>query len=324
MRPRVFWSVLFLVVVAGGALGLWQAVTHYYNASGPSDHETTVVIPKGSNVKQVATVLSKAGVIRNKRGFRLLAWIYRADRQLKAGEYAIPAEASIRAVTAILRSGDTILHQVTVPEGLTSTEVLNILNNAYGLLDKVTTVPPEGTLLPETYSYTYGDSVAEMIRRMSRAMDREINMLWQGRDPDLPFHSPDEAVTLASLVEKETAVPAERSRIAGVFINRLRKHMRLQSDPTVVYAIDQDGALGRPLTRQDLDVSSPYNTYEVYGLPPGPIANPGKDALYAALHPLTTDELYFVADGTGGHTFAKTLDEHNANVRKWRRLRSGR
>ncbi len=185
-------------------------------------------------------------------------------------------------------------------------------------MGNVSSVPPEGSLLPETYQYRYGDTVREMIKRMSRAMDDEVAKLWKGRAPGLPFHSPDEAVTLASLVEKETAVPAERSHIAGVFINRLKHGMRLQSDPTVVYAIDPDGPLGRPLTRQDLEVNNPYNTYRVNGLPPGPIANPGKDSLYAVLHPLKTDDLYFVADGTGGHTFAKTLDQHNRNVRKWR------
>ncbi len=324
MRPRVFWSVLVLFVVAGGAFGLWQGVTHSYRSAGPSVKETTVVIPKGSGVKQVAAILADAGVIRNKRVFRFLATIYRTDRLLKAGEYAIPPAASIRAVMSILISGNTVVHQVTVPEGLTSAEVLKILNGAFGLLEPVTTVPPEGSLLPETYSYTYGDTVAEMIERMSKAMDQEVATLWAGRAEGLPFHSPDEAVILASLVEKETAVPAERSRIAAVFINRLKKMMRLQSDPTVVYAISPDGPLGRPLTRQDLEIASPYNTYQVYGLPPGPIANPGKDALYAALHPLATNELYFVADGTGGHTFASTLDEHNKNVRKWRRLRQAR
>jgi UPF0755 protein len=201
--------------------------------------------------------------------------------------------------------------------------VVAILNKAYGLIGPVTAIPPEGSLLPETYRYSYGDTRAEMIKRMSRAMDDELDTLWKGRDEGLPFHSPDEAVILASLVEKETAVPAERSRIAAVFLNRLKKGMRLQSDPTVVYAITQSGPLGRGLTRQDLDIASPYNTYQVAGLPPGPIANPGKEALYAVMHPLKTQDLYFVADGTGGHTFATTLEEHNANVRKWRKIRDG-
>ena len=318
MRPRVFWSLLILVVAVGSAIGLWQGVTRYYAAPGPAEQQTTVIIPKGSSVHRVAKVLADAQVIRNPRAFRIMAWLYRTDRDLKAGEYAIPAHASIGDVTAILRSGETVVHQVTIPEGLTSHEVLAILKSSYGLMGNVSSVPPEGSLLPETYQYRYGDTVREMIKRMSRAMDDEVAKLWKGRAPGLPFHSPDEAVTLASLVEKETAVPAERSHIAGVFINRLKHGMRLQSDPTVVYAIDPDGPLGRPLTRQDLEVNNPYNTYRVNGLPPGPIANPGKDSLYAVLHPLKTDDLYFVADGTGGHTFAKTLDQHNRNVRKWR------
>ena len=213
---------------------------------------------------------------------------------------------------------------MTVPEGLTSQEVVSILNGAYGLVGEITATPPEGSLLPETYRYIYGDTKAEMIRRMSKAMEDELDVLWAGRDPSVPFHSPDEAVILASLVEKETAVPAERSRIAGVFLNRLKRGMRLQSDPTVAYGLDQGGSLGRALTRDDLKAANPYNTYQIDGLPPGPIANPGKDALSAVLHPQATDELYFVADGTGGHSFAKTLNEHNQNVRQWRRLRKGR
>ena len=324
MRPRVFWSVLILFVAAGAAFGTWQAVRHIYTETGPATANTNVVIPKGAGVHEVAKILDKAGTISTRRGFRALAWLYRTDRELKAGEYVIPAHASIRSIMAVLRSGVTVVRFVTVPEGLTSQEVVTILDNAYGLMGEIKTIPPDGTLLPETYRYSYGDTRSEMIKRMSLAMDDEIDKLWPDRDPDLPFHSPDEAVILASMVEKETAVPSERSRIAAVFLNRLKKGMRLQSDPTVLYAIEQASPLGRGLTRDDLDIDSPYNTYRVYGLPPGPIANPGKDSLYAVLHPAKTDELYFVANGSGGHTFAKTLKEHNANVRKWRRLRRAR
>jgi len=324
LRPRVFWSVLILFVAVGGALGTWQAVQYIYNQPGPATSNTNVVIPKGAGVHQVARILSDAGTINNRRGFRALAWLHGADRELKAGEYVIPTHASIRSIVTVLKSGMTVVRFVTVPEGLTSRNVVAILDKAYGLVGAVKSIPPDGTLLPETYRYSYGDTRAEMIKRMSLAMDDEIDKLWPGRDPDLPFHSPDEAVILASMVEKETAVPSERSRIAAVFLNRLKKGMRLQSDPTVLYAIEQSGPLGRALTRDDLDIDSPYNTYRVYGLPPGPIANPGKDALFAVLHPAKTQELYFVADGTGGHTFAKTLKEHNANVRKWRRLRKRR
>lgn len=324
MRPRLFWSVLVLFVVAGGTIGAWQAVGYYYAKPGPARAETNVVIPKGAGVGQVAKLLSKAGVVADPKRFRILTWLYGVDRDLKAGEYAIPPHASIRGVTSVLRSGKTVIRQVTVPEGRTSHEVVEILNGAYGLTGEIATIPPEGSLMPETYRYIYGDTRAEMIRRMSEAMDEELALLWEGRDPSVPFHSPDEAVILASLVEKETSVPAERSRIAGVFINRLKRGMRLQSDPTVAYGLDQDGSLGRALTRDDLKTANPYNTYKIEGLPPGPIANPGKDALYAVLHPLATDELYFVADGTGGHSFAKTLSEHNRNVRKWRRLRKRR
>jgi peptidoglycan lytic transglycosylase G len=324
VRPRLFWSILVLFVVAGGAIGAWQAVSYYYDKPGPASADANVVIPRGAGVKQVGKLLAAEGVVANPKRFRILAWLYRTDRNLKAGEYAIPAHASIREVTAVLRSGETVVRQLTVPEGLTSREVVAILDGAYGLLGEVKTTPPEGSLLPETYRYSYGDTRTDMIRRMSRAMDDELDLLWAGRAADVPFHAPDEAVILASIVEKETAVPAERSRIAGVFINRLKRGMRLQSDPTVAYGLEQAGPLGRALTRDDIDTANPYNTYQINGLPPGPIANPGKDSLYAVLHPMATEELYFVADGTGGHSFAKTLDEHNQNVRKWRQLRTGR
>lgn len=223
---------------------------------------------------------------------------------------------------AKLVEGDTVVRKVTVPEGLTSTEIVALINEAEGLSGEIESVPPEGSLLPETFHFTYGDPRNALIERMQADMKRLLDGLWEGRAEDLPISTPEEAVILASIIEKETAVAGERPQVASVFVNRLNRGMPLQSDPTVVYALtDGEGPLGRPLTRQDWKVDSPYNTYANSGLPPGPIANPGRESLEAALQPAETEFLYFVADGSGGHAFAKTLAEHNRNVAKWRRIR---
>jgi UPF0755 protein len=216
-----------------------------------------------------------------------------------------------------------VVRRLTVPEGLTSAEVLALVGAAEGLVGELGSPPPEGALLPETYHYGYGDTRAGLIDRMRRAMRDALSEIWAKRLPDLPLGSPEEAAVLASLVEKETAVSSERARIASVFTNRLRRDMRLQSDPTVVFALTQgQGRLERPLRKADLEVDSPYNTYLVKGLPPAPIANPGRAALLAAVRPLATDEFYFVADGSGGHAFARTFKEHQANVRRWRQVQA--
>jgi UPF0755 protein len=223
-------------------------------------------------------------------------------------------------VLSLLREGRTVVRHLTIPEGLTTVEILALLDDAPGLSGD-RSPPAEGTLLPETYNYSWGDSRAGMMARMQKAMAETLAKLWASRAAGLPLATPEAAVTLASLVEKETALAAERPRVAGVFVNRLRLGMRLQSDPTVVYALTAGkGPLGRELTRADLEVPSPYNTYRIDGLPPGPIANPGRAAIAAALQPLASRELYFVADGSGGHAFASTLEEHNRNVTRWRKL----
>ncbi|MEC8165372.1 MAG: endolytic transglycosylase MltG, partial [Pseudomonadota bacterium] len=229
-----------------------------------------------------------------------------------------------KRILGLLMAGKTALRQVTIPEGLMVSEVVAILDVAPAL-EGTTPVPPEGSILPETYSYQFGETRAEVLNRMSKAMQHLLADLWANRKPGLPFKDPIEAVILASIVERETGVAEERSRVAGVFVNRLRRGMRLQSDPTVAYAATNGKQpLGRPLTRKDLDAAHPYNTYWIKGLPPSPISNPGRAALAATLNPLETDELYFVADGTGGHAFAKTLAEHNRNVAKWRKLQRER
>ena len=221
----------------------------------------------------------------------------------------------------ILRSGETVVRRLTIPEGLTSQEIVAVVASAEGLRGDLVATPGEGSLLPETYHYSWNDERGQLIERMAAAQQELLDELWANRDPDLPLASPEEALILASIVEKETAVDGERALVASVFFNRLKRSMRLQSDPTVVYGITQgQGPLGRALTRADLNAPSAYNTYLIDGLPPGPIANAGRAALVAVFHPASTSYLYFVADGSGGHAFAETLEEHNQNVAKWRKL----
>jgi UPF0755 protein len=269
----------------------------------------------------IADSLHAKGVIASQPFFKIAARIHGAHRNLKAGEYSFEPGVSLRSVLGILREGRTIARKFTVAEGLTSKEIMALLATVEGLAGTLTEAPPEGTLLPNTYHFSLGDSRTALVERLRGAMTKTIDELWARRSPDLPIRNQAEAIILASIVEKETAVPEERPRVAAVFINRLRKRMRLESDPTVVYGLNNGaGALGRPLTYADLRVEHPYNTYRRFGLPAGPICNPGRDSLAAVLNPIETDEYFFVADGTGGHAFARTLTEHNRNVARWRRV----
>jgi UPF0755 protein len=319
---RVAAAVIALLVVlgavcAGAAWWAWEQ----YRRPGPLAAETTVVIAKGAGVKAIATRLADAGIIADPLIFRLGARFDEADERLRAGEYAFTPGISAREVVAKLTEGLTVVRRLTIPEGLPSSEVVALVAAADGLEGEVGSVPPEGSLLPETYHLSFGDSRAELIRRMAAAMDKTLAELWAGRAPDLPLETPEQALILASIVEKETGVPEERPRVAAVFINRLRKGMPLQSDPTVAYGLAlEKGPATRPLTFADLKKPTPYNTYIIEGLPPGPIANPGRAALEAVLHPSDTDDLFFVADGSGGHAFASTLKQHKRNVANWRKI----
>lgn len=318
-RRRLISRLLAVPVVAVLSFAGWSTANFF--GQGPNADETTVVLPRGAGVSMIAKALEEAGVISSPFVFRSGVRISGNSRALKAGEYLIPRRTSPRGIMELLLAGRTVSHRLTIAEGLTVAEVFAAVHAVEGLEGELLKRPPEGTLLPETYYFSLGDSRAELLTRMGEAMRDTLNELWSGRAEGLPFESPDEALSLASIVEKETAVPDERARVAAVFINRLRRGMRLQSDPTVVYSLTQGAApLGRALTRRDLRTDNPYNTYVNGGLPPGPIANPGRAAIEAVLHPLETDEIYFVADGAGGHAFAKTLREHQRNVTRWRKV----
>jgi UPF0755 protein len=315
--------ILLLIAVAGAAGGFaaYRAM-ELFEGPGPLREPATVVIEPGEGPRAIAERLLAAEVIDNRLLFLASLRISGDAARLKAGEFAFPASVSMQDAVARIVAGRTVVRRLTVPEGLTTVEILELLEETPGLEGAVRPAP-EGVLLPETYHFHLGDKRWRIVQRMRQAMREAVMELWPQRAKDLPVATPEEAIILASIVEKETGVAAERARVAAVFINRLRIGMRLQSDPTVIYALTQGKRdLGRPLTRADWKVDSPYNTYRISGLPPTPIANPGRAAIAAVLNPLQTNELYFVADGSGGHAFAETLDEHNRNVRRWRKLRN--
>jgi len=318
-RPStIIASLLSLLAVAAGGAVLWGNAA--FKRPGPLKTETTVIIERGAGVSAIARDLNRTGVLSHPLVFKIAARLGADDKRLKAGEYAFPSGISVQGVLRLLQSGKIVVRRVTFAEGLSTAEILSQLTLTKGLKGIVRPSPGEGTLLPETYHFAYGDQRGDIVRRMAKAMDILLANLWQNRDETLPLASPEQALILASIVEKETAVPGERPRIAAVFLNRLKKGMRLQSDPTVVYGLTGGRAFDRTLNRADLKTPSPYNTYLIAGLPPGPISNPGAASLEAVFRPAASRDLYFVADGTGGHVFAATLKEHNKNVAKWRKL----
>lgn len=309
-------GTVFLIITGAGA---WYLGMAWYDAPGPHATEIVVDLPKGASLAGIATRLHRAGVIERPWLFRAAAILSGKAQILKAGEYAFPAAASMRLILRKIVGGKVFLHRLSIAEGLTVAEILPLIENYEALSGTVSSRPLEGSLLPETYHFARGESRTALIARMQTAQAALLAEAWEGRAPGLPVTTPAQAVILASIVEKETGIAAERPLIAGVFYNRLRIGMALQSDPTVVYALAYAGTpIDRPLSRKDLQLDSPFNTYLKTGLPPAPIANPGRAALLATLHPETTDALYFVADGNGGHAFSATLEEHNRHVAKLR------
>jgi UPF0755 protein len=323
MSARIVTGIAAFLLTALLMLGVSLIyVKQMIDRPGPLVEAKNVIIPRGSSAHAIAEILEQNGVIENRHYFRMRYYLD-GKPELKAGEYAFAAAITLHEVISEMAKGQVIPRKITVPEGLTSADTVRILNEDSSLTGTIAVTPPEGNLLPETYHYNYGDDRNLILIRMQKAMADALNDAWAARDPDLPLANPEEMLTLASIIEKETGVARERPRVAGVFINRLRKKMPLQSDPTVSYGITLgQQPLGRALTYGDLAKNSPYNTYTIRALPPGPIANPGKAALMAVAHPEKNDFIYFVADGTGGHRFAATLDEHNKNVAYWRQVQS--
>ncbi len=315
----VFFGLVPPVVVVAalvffGGMGM-------YPKEGPLPEEKIIFVENGTSTRGIANLLVTEGVIEPPGQYIFLTAARIRHSNLRAGEYAFPARTSIKQALTLLESGKTFQRQITVPEGLMSFEIVALVNAGETLTGEITEIPAEGSLLPETYSYVRGEDKNKIIGRMKTAMTEAIAELWEKRNPDTLLKSPEEAVILASVVEKETGVPEERPRVAGVFMNRLKTGMPLQTDPTVIYALTQGKKkLERPLLRKDLAFQSPYNTYVVAGLPPTPIANPGRKSLEAVFAPEAHDFIYFVADGTGGHAFAVTHDEHLRNVAKWREI----
>ncbi len=320
---RWLFGLTILFLLAAGSVGVWGYTE--YISQGSLKSEIAVVVPRGVGVNRIANLLARNQIISQPIIFVIVARTVAADKALRAGEFMFPANVSPREVLAILQTGETVVRRLTVAEGLSTSEILERLSKTEGLSGAVTARPGEGELLPETYHFSYGDNRNNIVLRMRQAMARAIRELWPRRAANLPIHTEEEALILASIVEKETGRADERARVAGVFVNRLRKAMRLQSDPTVIYGLTNGSApLGRKLSRKDLAQANPYNTYVISGLPPGPISNPGRAAIEAVLNPADTGELYFVADGAGGHAFARTLEEHNKNVSNWRKLMRAR
>ena len=304
-----------------GVFWIWDT----YHSEGPAQAPITIIIPKGAALQDIADQLSKSGAISSKHLFLVGAYFANVDRRMRAGEFSLKQQMSMREIADHLLYGETVKRRLTVPEGMLTKDVVSLVVRTAGLFGEAPESGSEGIYLPETYFFSYGDSRRSILLRMERAMQKTLMEAWQARTDKIAISSPNEALILASIIERETGVASERARISGVFHNRLRRNMRLQSDPTVAYAIT-GGAfrLNRRLNRSDLNVNSDYNTYQNMGLPPGPIANPGRAAVFAAIRPAVTDDLYFVADGTGGHAFARTLREHNRNVAEWRRTQRRR
>jgi UPF0755 protein len=314
-------AVALLALAAMGGIMLYVKGREAFFAPGPSSSVTTLVVPKGAGVERIAAILQEGGVIGDPRLFRFGVRLIGMQGGLRAGEYAFPAGVSAKGAMDILASGQVVQHLLTVPEGWTVKQALAALAQAPALTGEAPKDMPEGALLPETYAYVLGDSREALARRMTTAREKALADAWANRSADLPLKSPEEALVLASVVERETALAAERPHVAAVFLNRLKLGMRLQSDPTVIYGLsDGMGVLPRPLSRHDLEAEHPFNTYVIAALPPAPICLPGRESIRATLNPADSRDLYFVADGSGGHVFARTLEEHNRNVAKWRAI----
>ena len=315
-------SLFVIVILIVGGL-FFFGLNRFYSA-GNIPEDTTFLVEPGSSLGVTAERLETRGLIDNRLIFQAAGMALKKQGKLKAGEFRIAAHSSMSDILTELTEGTPVLYGVTVPEGFTSWQVLERINGDSHLIGDIGTLPPEGSILPNTYSYIPGDTRQSVLDKMQAAQKKALEEIWAGRDPDLPIKTPEELVTLASVVEKETGVASERPQVAAVFVNRLKKGMRLQSDPTIIYGITKGQApLGRGLKRSEIEAKTPYNTYQIDGLPIGPIANPGIESLRAVANPAKTNDLYFVAAGpvpSDGHLFAATYADHRKNVAKWRAI----
>jgi UPF0755 protein len=324
-NPFVVVGNAIITIVLVSMIGVGAAYVYgkqKIEAPGPLQQDKIVNIPSRAGMTDIADILQREGVIDNNRwAFIGSVFALKARSELKPGEYAFQKNASLRDVIGIMVEGKVVQHAVTIPEGLTSEQIVARLSDNDIFAGAVKEMPREGTLLPETYKFPRGATRDQVIQRMQQTQKRVLAEIWERRNPDIPIKTPDQLVTLASIVEKETGKADERSRVAAVFVNRLRQRIKLQSDPTIIYGlVGGKGTLGRPIKRSEIQQPSPYNTYVVDGLPPGPIANPGRASLEAAANPARTRDLFFVADGTGGHAFTETYDQHQKNVAKLRSM----
>ena len=318
---RIVLTVAALLL-AGLAFAAFNFI-HGWTRPGPLETDLTFTVPEGASLRSTANILEEQGAIGSATAFLARAKLLGGNGSIKAGEYLLPRRASSSAILDLLQSGKTIVHLITIPEGMPSILVYERLMANEELTGEIP-VPEEGTVMPDSYGYQKGESRAAVLKRMQSAMSSFIAEQWPKRSPSSPVRTPNEAITLASIVEKETSIPAERPTVAGVYANRLRQGMMLQADPTIIYPITKGKPLGRRILRSEIRAVNDYNTYAMTGLPKGPIANPGRSSIEAVLRPADTRALYFVADGEGGHIFANTLDEHNANVHKWYDIRRQR
>ena len=321
LRALLVASIILpsLLAIVAGSVFLYGKSR--FTGQGPTTEKTVVWLQPGIALNAITDKLENASVIDAPLIFRWGARLSGAANSLKAGEYEFPAHVSMAEIVRILRAGKSIMHQITIPEGLTTQEAMAVIKADPILIGDLPPLPPEGALLPETYNFTRGTTRTQIIARMERAQKKFMEKLWPERAENLPVKTPEQAIILASIVEKETGLKTERPKVAAVFINRLRKPMRLQSDPTIVYGITKGaGPLGRPIRRSEIEKVTPYNTYQIDGLPPTPICNPGKASIEAVLNPPDTKDLYFVADGSGGHAFSSTLAGHQRNVENWRKI----
>ena len=319
---NAIFTVLIVVSVAvGGALYVGK---QRFEAPGPLSDDKVVNIPRGLGIRDIADLLAREGVIDQPWVFIGGVLVLKARGDLKSGEYQFSKAASLADVVNTIIENKVVQHALTIPEGLTSEQIVAKLLENDALSGQIKEIPHEGTLLPETYKFTRGMARAQIIQRMQQAHLHLVQEIWEHRMADLPVKTPEQLVTLASIVEKETGKPDERSRVASVFVNRLKSKMRLQSDPTIIYGLTGGkGSLGRPILKSEIEQPTPYNTYVIDGLPPGPIANPGRASLDAAANPARTKDLYFVADGSGGHVFSETYDAHQKNVARLRVIEHG-